>query len=392
MDSTQPATNINSRHKDQDDLGLTEIPWLSVQVPKRAPKRGDSDIESMEAPIEAIVGETTSVMINVVGQKPEKIALKDDISVIPKLSMPAEDKAALLTQLYERSLCDGGIFERKSVSFDDEMSDVIGCDVIGAKLGESSAENKHTPQVLAKRPTTPETVRDQGQEIDINYTPSEDKSKRSMFSSKFKKKVSIKKKVSFPSLKKANRLKKSKSKKSKRAQQKTDYLDAIEEGDEVSLAKESRPIPLAYLANEIEETNQHSARYEMAGNEGGIFSAISNKDSGIMDAWDHISRKFSADPNWDTNTSVSSRDFENTSFQCLGPACVSTMSESHATNENSTTDDASDEMTDFSETEYMTQYTESEHMSQFTNPSTNASLSTGSYSYESESTFSDESY
>lgn len=359
-------------------MSLTEIPWLSVQVPKRASKRGNSDVSTMEAPIEAIAGETTSVMINVDGQKPEKIALKDDLSVIPNLALPREDKAALLTQLYERSLCDGGIFERKSVSFDDDdMSDVIGCN-----FDEPSVATKITPRVTSSRPTTPETVRDQGQEIDINYAPSEGTSKRSIFSSKFKKKKSNKKnkstvkKVSFPSLKK------SKSR-PKKVSQKIEYLDAIEEGDELSLAKESRSIPVAYLANEIEELDEQPTRYDMSDGKAGIFAAISKNESGIKDAWDQISRKFSADPNWDTNTSVSSRDFENTSFQCLGPACVSTMSDSHATNDMDSTD-ASDE--------YMSQYTESEYMSQFTNPSTNASLSTGSYSCGSASTISDDGY
>lgn len=364
-------------------MSLTEIPWLSVQVPKKAPKRGGSDGEStMEAPIEAIAGETTSVMIAVAGRTTEKIALKDDISVISKLAVPAGDKAALLTRLYENSLCNpGGIFEQKSVSFDDDMSYVIGCSFDEPKVTKCDA-----PKVTTPRPTTPETVRDQGQEIDINHVLSEEKSRRSMFSSKLKKRkekkekkknVLTKKKVSMPSLRKT----KSKSK----TAEKIEYLDAIEEGEENSEAKESDSIPIAYLANEEEEI---PTRYEMADDKGDILAAIANTNSGIMEAWDQISRKYSLDPNWDTNSSASSRDFENRSFQCLGPACVSKMSESHANNEDDM-DDASDESTDCSD-EYMTQYTESEHISQFTNPSTNASLSTGSYSCESASTISDD--
>jgi hypothetical protein len=369
------TSNKSFTHQDRDDLSLTEIPWLSVQVPKKAPKRGLDGESTMEAPIEAIAGETKSVMIAVAGRKPEKIALKDDISVIPKLVLPAEDKAVLLTRLYENSLCDGGIFERKSVSFDDDTSDVI----IGCSFDEPRVTKSAAPMVTTPRPTTPETVRDQGQEIDINHMLSDAKSRRSMFSSKLKKKMSIKKRVSMPSLKKAKS-------KSKTVKQKIEYLDAVEEREESSSEKESASIPIAYLANEKME--EISTRYEMLDDKGDIVAVIANTNSGIKEAWDQISRKYSLDPNWDTNTSVSSRDFENRSFQCLGPACVSTMSESHATNED-VMDDASDETTECSD-EYMTQYTESEHMSQFTNPSTNASLSTGSYSCESVSTFSDD--
>lgn len=348
-------------------MSLTEIPWLSVQVSKRAPKRSESDLQStMEAPIEAVAGETTSVMIAIGGRNKEKIALKDEISVIPKLPIETEEKAAILTRLYEQSLCDGGIFERKSISFDDDMSDVIGCGFDDPRAKDSKP-HKTTPEDTRPstpentRPSTPETVKDQGQEIDIDHMLRQEKTKSSGLSSKFKKKMSLRKKVSLPTLKRT----KNKSKKVKPSKE----LDAIEEGDEVSLAREEASIPVAYLANaESEETE-----------EDGIMAVISHTQSGIKEAWDQISKKYTMDPNWDTNTSVSSRDFENTSFQCIGPTtCVSTMSDSHMDDTN-TFGDASDD-------------TGSEYMSQFTNPSTNASYSTESYSIESSSTISDDGY
>jgi predicted DNA binding CopG/RHH family protein len=358
-----------------------------VQVPKKAPKRGDSDLQSiMEAPIEAVAGDTRSVMIAVGQDKPEKISLKDDISVNPQLALAPEDKTAILTQLYERSLCEGGVFERKSVSFDDDISDAIRCDVMNTKIDEPSVRSNKTPRVTVPRPTTPETVQDQGQEVDINQVLSSKKS-RSIFSSK-KNKVSLRKKVSFPALKKTKS-------KASNVRGRNYQLDSIDEGGELFPANEEAQIPVAYLAkSESEETGENeAARYAMAPDKGGIFAAISNTESGIMEAWDQISRKYSIDPNWDTNTSVSSRDFENTSFQCLGPTCVSTMSESHASDDGDTdVDEASAEDTDCSSSEYMTQYTESEYMSQFTNPSTNASLSTASYSCESASTMSEDGY
>ena len=191
--------------------------------------------------------------------------------------------------------------------------------------------------------------------------------------SKIKKKLCIRKKVSLPTLKRA----KSKSNKTKQSKE----LDAIEEGDEVSLAREETSIPVAYLANVDSDESE----------EDGIMAAISHTHSGIKEAWDQISRKYTMDPNWDTNTSVSSRDFENTSFQCIGPTCVSTMSDSHATDDEDMDDtigDASDDTTDISSCDYMTQHTGSEYMSQFTN----GSFSTESFSCESASTISDDGY
>lgn len=342
-------------------MSLTEIPWLSVQVPKRAPKRGaGSDLQStMEAPIEAMAGETTSVMIAVGGDKPEKIDMRS-ISSIPKLALPPEDKTVMLTNLYEKSLlCDGGLFECKTLSFDDGDID----DVIGSNIDEEIAARKALPPpVTTQRPITPETVNDRGQEIEVDSKGDdimiseednsleersiEEKPKKTSFSSKMKKKMSIRKKVSLPSLKK------SKSKKAK----KNAALDAIKECDE-----EAASYSIAHLANvDSRETEEPPPA--------GIFAAISKTESGIMDAWDHISKSM---------TSASSRDFENTSFDCLGPSIVSTMSESQAVDNES--DDTS---------EAYTQNTESEYMSQFTNPS----YMNDSYSYDSESTYSDDGY
>lgn len=343
-------------------MSLTEIPWLSVQVPKRAPKRGaGSDLQStMEAPIEAMAGETKSVMVAVGSAKPEKIDIHNSFSSIPKLALPPEDKAVMLTDLYEKSLlCDGGIFECKTISFDDGDVD----DVIGSNLDEEIAARKALPPpVTTPRPITPETVNDRGQEIQVDNKgdvimlaeednsleekSTKEKPKKSSFSSKMMKKMSIrKKKVSLPTLKK------SKSKKAK----KKGALDDIEECDE-----ESASYPLAHLANvDSRETEEPPSAV--------IIAAISNAESGIMDAWDHISRSM---------TSASTKDFENTSFDCLGPPIMSEMSESQV-------DNYSEDMS-----EVYTQNTESEYMSQFTNPS----FMTDSYSYDSESTYSDDGY
>ena len=343
-----------------------------MQVPKRAPKRGESDLQStMEAPIEAVAGETTSVMIAIGGRNQEKIALKDDVSIIPKLPIETKKKEAILTRLYEQSLCDGGIFERKSISFDDDMSDVIGCGFDDPSVTKKPKPRETTTET--SRPSTPETVKDQGQEIDIEQAMQQEKSAAPGLPSKIKKKLCIRKKVSLPTLKRA----KSKSNKTKQSKE----LDAIEEGDEVSLAREETSIPVAYLANVDSDESE----------EDGIMAAISHTHSGIKEAWDQISRKYTMDPNWDTNTSVSSRDFENTSFQCIGPTCVSTMSDSHATDDEDMDDtigDASDDTTDISSCDYMTQHTGSEYMSQFTN----GSFSTESFSCESASTISDDGY
>ncbi|KAL3798407.1 hypothetical protein HJC23_005060 [Cyclotella cryptica] len=370
------------KDKDDDDgdsASLTDIPWLSVQVPKVAPKRSFDLQSTMEAPIEAVAGETKSVIIAVGEDRPEKVALRDDISVImnlPKLPLATEDKTEILTKLYERSLGEDGIIHHKSVSFEDETFED----------NSSKITTKREVEGMTSRSIAESS---QGKEIQINEVFSDEQSKRSS-SSSASKKFSLRKKVTFPAWT---------SKSQSRSHAQNDRLEVIEEGEEISLSKDGLgpEVLLAQSGSEEREECQKT-NYEMASQipvaRGGIFATISH-ESGIKEAWENISRKYSLDPNWDANTSVSSRDFENTSFQCgLGPACVSTMTESEvAVNQDDDEEDDgddSDEMTEYTSSEYMSQYTSSEYMSQYTNPSTNASLSTESYSCESASTFSDD--
>lgn len=332
--------------QDRDDLSLTEIPWLSVQVPKRASKINKSE-SSMKAPTKAGVKEISSVLTSIGGHKAEKVALREDTLVSPesKTYLAADDKTTILTQLYERSLLEDDMFEKKAVPFDNVISDVcdvISCDALGTRHNAPIATRDSEPQTTT---TTPPTLGDK--EVDVNHVILEEKSRKSMRAFTIKKKITLHKKVSLPSMKRTLFLNKIKNKSKRR-------------GGEPSQARENTSIPLTHLATDRDSIPD-------------ILTAISH-ESGIKEAWDQISRKYKMDPNWDTNISVSSKDLENTSFQCGGSSHVKTTSESHILNEGSDSDVESNEMSDASD------YTESDSMS---------NLSFDSYSYGSGSSISD---
>lgn len=336
----------------------------------------------MDDPIEAVAGETKSVIIAVGNDKPEKVALRDDISVmsnVPERPFSTENKAEILTKLYEKSLSEDGKVHRKSVSFEDQTFE--------------NHSSKVTAKTVARSTTSRPTTAEPRQQQQIHPKPvfSDEQSKRSSISSASKK-FALRKKVPFTAWTPKNQ---------PRTHAQNDRLEVIEEGEEASSNKDGLGPALVLAQSGSEDTEDHSkTNYKMASDvptaDSVIFAAISH-ESGLMEAWESISRKYSIDPNWDTSTSTSSHDFENTSFQCgLGPACVSTMTESEVAvdQDDKEVDDGddSDEMTEFTSSEYMSQYTSSEYMSQYTNPSTYASLDTETLSYESASTFSDDEY
>jgi hypothetical protein len=306
----------------------------------------------MEPPVEAVAGDTTSVMIAVGSNKPEKVELRDDISAIDNVSnlqMAPDDKAQMLIKLYEESLVnDEKLKPKKSVSFEIDMFN---------SAGDSTSQS-----------TSLES--NQGEEVQMNQMSLDAKqSSVSSASSKF----SLCKKVSFPTW----TIK-------KKSVEQEEVLQVIEEEEDVSSNGD-------YVTLDNVNPDAFPVEYTMASEEPemrGIFAAISKTESGIKEAWENISKKYSMDPNWDTNTSASSRDFEDTSFQCgLGP-CVSSMTDSHA----GAVDDDDDDEEESADSEMYSQHTSSEHMSQFTasennsqctNPSTNASMYSEN-SYESE--------